>query len=309
MSLLFLCFVSYLPAGFVFDIPDELEKSYRSLQEATANKNVAQVKKLATETSAMARKVMAEPAPESDLRKEYWKRDVAYATDIQIYAEYALFAVAVQSPPETLIDLIDTLGQLSPKSRYMDDAYARYFVALSQTGAAAKIVPYAQKALDNHPDSEDLLLVLADNALNGQQADKAGEYAERILATLPKEPKPDTLSQDEWDKKKNATLGRAYWIAGLVHAGKNQFEQADEDLRGSLPYLKGNDQLLGSALFQLGVVNYNLGKTAANKQLLLEAAGFSEQAAALPGPQAQQAAANAKAMRAEAAKIGAPKKK
>lgn len=308
MSLMLFSFVCFLPAGLSFEIPDELEKSYRSLQEATANKNVAQVKKLAAETVVMARKVIAEPAPESDLRKEYWKRDVAYAKDIELFTEYALYAVAVQSPAETLIDLINTLEQLSPKSRYMDAAYAYYFTALNQTGGAGKIVPYAQRALADHPDSADLLLVLADNALNNQQAGKAGEYAERIVATLPQEPKPDTLSQAEWDKKKGATLGRAYWICGLVHAGKNEYDQGDQDLRASLPYLKGNDQLLGSALFQLGVMNYNLGKKASNKQLLLDGANFSEQAAAIPGPHVQQATANAKAMRAEAAKMGAARK-
>jgi hypothetical protein len=308
MSLIAVCFAFFLPVGLSFDIPDELEKSYKSLQEATAGKNVPQVKKLAAESSAMARKVIAEPAPESDLRKDYWKRDVAYAKEIDLYAEYALFAVAVQSPPATLIDLINALEQLNPKSKYMDDAYAYYFIALNQTGAAGKIVPYAEKALANHPDSEDLLLILADNALNNQQADKAGEYAERIVATLPKEAKPDTLSEADWDKKKGVTLGRAYWICGLVHAGKNQYDQADQDLRAALPYLKGNDQLLGSTLFQLGVANYNLGKTSSNKQLLLDGANFSEQAAALPGPHVQQATANAKAMRAEAAKMGAARK-
>jgi hypothetical protein len=301
-------FVCFLLAGSVLAIPDELEKSYQSLKAATANKDVEQVKKLAAETSAMARKVIAAPEPAGDIQKENWKRDVAYAADIDLYTEYALYALAVQSPPETLIELVLTLEKQNPKSKYMDEVYGYYFAALARTGAAARIVPSAEKALAIFPDCEDTLLVLADDALSRQQPDKAAEYAARIIAVLSNHPKPETLQQDDWDRKKGAALGRAYFVAGVVQAGKNQYMLADQSLRNCLPYVKDNEQMLATTLFQLGVMNYNLGKSAANKQLLLEGAEFSDRAARIPGPYAQSAANNARAMRAEALKMGPAKK-
>jgi hypothetical protein len=60
---------------------------------------------------------------------------------------------------------------------------------------------------------------------------------------------------------------------------------------------------MGPALFQLGVANFQLGKIKLSKAQVLEAAKFSDQAAAIPGPLAQQAWHNAQVMRTEAGKM------
>ena len=50
-------------AGAVFAAPGELEDTFRKLQEAQKQNDPALVKKLAAETCALARKVIATPAP------------------------------------------------------------------------------------------------------------------------------------------------------------------------------------------------------------------------------------------------------
>ena len=59
--------------------------------------------------------------------------------------------------------------------------------------------------------------------------------------------------------------------------------------------------MLGPALFYLGVVNYQLAKTGKtpNKAALQDAARFSEQSAAIPGPFQQSAVKNYNSIRAE----------
>jgi hypothetical protein len=57
------------------------------------------------------------------------------------------------------------------------------------------------------------------------------------------------------------------------------------------------------ALFYLGLANYQLGKITMKKALVLEAAQFSKQAAAIQGPLAQQAWHNAQVMKDEAARM------
>jgi hypothetical protein len=59
----------------------------------------------------------------------------------------------------------------------------------------------------------------------------------------------------------------------------------------------------GPALFYLGMSNYQLGKMTLNKAKMLEAAKFSEQSMAIPGPFQDQARHNSLVIKDEAAKM------
>jgi tetratricopeptide (TPR) repeat protein len=292
-----------LIAGALPALPGDLEDAYKNLKEAEAKKDPAQVKKLAGETCALARRDASLPAPVDDDEKEEWKNHVAYARDVETYTEYALFVAAIQAPPAAAADLLAALEQQNPKSKYLEDAYGRYFLALNQMGEASKIPAVAETALANFPDNEDLLLVLADSAMSNRQSDRALDYAGRLVAVLNNHAKPEGMSDSDWEAKRSAALGRGYWISGMVRSERSQFFEADRDLRAALPLIKGNDAMLAPALFSLGVANYQLGKTAKNKAQVLEGAKFSEQAAAIKSPLAAQASTNARAMRAEALKM------
>ena len=301
MSLAALTFAALLVAGPVIDIRNDLESAFQSLKEATESKqDPAQVKALAAETCALARQVLSAPAPESDTETEAWARHVAHARDIELYTEYALFAAALQAKPATTVDLLAALEQQNPKSKYLGEAYGPYFLALNQTGAASKIPAVAEKAIANFPNNEDLLLVLADTAMRGKRADRALGYANRLVTVLNKHPKPEGASSANWERKRSAALGRGHWIAGLVYSEKTQYYQADTELRAALPLIQGNEEMMGPALFYLGLANYQLGKMMLNKARVLEAAKFSEQSAGLGGPLSQQAWHNALVMKAEA---------
>jgi hypothetical protein len=292
-----------LAAGAPFAISDDLEDAFQNLKEAEAKKDSALVKKLAAETCALARKAASAPAPADAAEKEAWTHHVAYAKEIETHTEYALLATALQGSNDEAIDLLSTLEQQNPKSKYLDDAYARYFLALTQTGAASKIQAVAEKAIKNLPDNEDLLMVLAESAYNRKQFDSAISYAERLIAAMNKHQKPEGMAAADWERKKSLALSRGHWIAGLAHSEKTQWYDADKDLRAALPYIKGNDAMMAPALFYLGVANYQLGSMARNRARVLEAATFSTQAAAIKSPLSDQAWRNAQAMKLEAAKL------
>jgi hypothetical protein len=281
----------------------DLESTYQSLKDAEAKNDAALVKKLSAETSALARAAIAEAAPEAAEEKDGWTKRVAYARDVDSYSEYALYAVAVKSQPATTVDLLAALEEQNPKSKYLDEGYAYYLYALSQAGASAKIPAIAEKGLANFPDNPDLLAVLADHSLAAKQNDRALGYANRLIASLGKHPKPEGMPEADWERKKSTSLGRGYWMAGVISGEKSQYAAADKNLRAALPLIKGNDAMMGPALFHLGVANYNLGKMTANKAKVLEAAKFSDQCAAITGPYAEQAWKNSAAMKAEAAKM------
>lgn len=280
-----------------------LETAYQKLKDATAGKDVAQVKILAAQACALAREEISTPAPTDEDEKEVWNNRVKFAHDVEGYTEYALYATAIGAPPETALDLLATLEQQNAKSKYLADAYGLYFHALHQTGADAKIPAVAEKAIENFPENDDALMVLAEAALGHKQTDRALGYARRLTAAVNKRARPEGVSAGDWERKRSTELASGHWIAGVVQAEKGVYYEADKELRAALPLVAGNDSRKASALFYLGLANYQLGKMTLKKAQVLEAAKFSQEAAAIQGPLAQQAWHNWQVMRDEAAKM------
>ena len=281
----------------------DLEKSYASLKQAESSKDAAQVKKLAVETIALAKQAEKEPVATEGDEAAAKKQQVEYLRSIELHCEYALVASALQSPPDVTIDLVTTLEGLNPKSRYLDEAYGPYMVALTKTGEAAKVPEVAAKALVNFPDNEDLLLVMADHSLGAKQMDRALAYANRLVNVLSHHPRPEGMPAAAWNQKCAESLAHGHWIAGVISGDKGKYVDADKHLRAALPMIKDNPAMNGAALFYLGVANFELGKMTLDKARVLEGEKFSEQAAAIPGALSQQAWKNAQIMKTEAGKM------
>jgi hypothetical protein len=291
-----------LLGGPAVAVADKLEDTFQSLQEAVAKKDPAQVKKLVAEIAPLVKEALAEPAPQSDEEKAVWAQHIDYAKSVGPYMEYALFATSLGTPAATVVDLTSTLEQLNPKSKYLDGAYLPYFVALNQTGGAAKIPAIAEKALENFPENVDLLGLMTDNSRNRSQNDRALAYANRLTAALNK-PKPEGMADADWARKRSMYLSIGYWTAGVISGERNDYAAADRNLRAALPLIQGNNARMGPALFHLGVANYQLGRQFLNKARVLEGAKFSEQCALIPGPYADQARHNALVMKADGDKM------
>ena len=261
---------------------DDLDATLQSLKDAQSKNDIAAVKKLATEVYAIAGKTIAEPEPKAADEKADWAKQVAYARSVTEDAAYAVLAVASQAKPADAVDLMALLESLNPKSQYLDQGYEHYFYALRQLKQEAKIVPLAEKAVANFPNSPDLLAVLADAALAKNQADRALGFARRLIAAFQRT-KPEWQSAADWERRKGALLGAGYYIAGVVAGAQGLYLESNTDLRAALPLIKGNQAMMGPALFYLGLDNYQLGKMTNNKKQLLEGANFSQQAAQVPG--------------------------
>jgi hypothetical protein len=298
-----LCIAILLLAGPVVAGADKLEDAFQLLKTAVESKDAAQVKKLVADIYPLTCEITMSAAPQDEDEKAAWTTQVANAKSVELYAEYALYATAIQSPPAVTVDLISTLEQQNPKSKYLDDAYGPYLLAMNRTGAAAKVPAVAEKAVENFPENEDLLLVLADNAVTRKQSDRALTYANRLTAALNKHSKREGMSAADWERKRSGALGHGYWIAGVIYGERNQYSAADKSLRAALPYIQGNSAMLAPAYFHLGMANYQLGLMTVNKSLVLEGAKFSDQSATIASAYTDQARHNALVMKAQAAKM------
>jgi hypothetical protein len=209
----------------------------------------------------------------------------------------------MQSEPAVLVDLIAALEQQNPKSKYLDQAWGAYLVALNKTRAGAKIPAIARKALANFPENEDLLLYLTDTDMTAKRTDSALAYANRLTAALNKHSKAEGMTAADWERKRGAALAHGYYIAGVLSAEKGLYVPADKNLRAVLPLIQGQPGMMGPALFYLGMANYQLGKMTNSKAKVLEGSKFSEQSMAIPSPYQDQARHNALVMKDEAARM------
>jgi hypothetical protein len=161
-------------------------------------------------------------------------------------------------------------------------------VALTKTGATAKINGVAEKALVNLPSNTDVLLVLADSAYQSKRYDRAATLGSRLIAATGKKPRPGVLAH-------------AYFITGMSYYLQNSFVLADKTLRAGLPALKGADEVtLATALYGLCVSDYQQGRQSLNKAMMVEGAGFCDQSSKVKWSGAQQAWTSAHQIRTEA---------
>lgn len=286
---------------------EELQKAYDQLKQAEARKDAVEVKKWALATSQAARELAAVPEPASDAEKQSWQQRVEWAKQVDLYCEYAMYALALEpGNPARTIELVEAVEALNPKSQYLGQLFGPYVYALNQSGQGAKILAAAERRAEHDPQNEDILLILADGAMGAKKPDQALAYARKLTGLMQTKAKPEGMTDADWDKKKRSALGRGHWIAGVVLADQKAYAEADKSLRAALEHIGADTAMLGPAAFYLGVANYNLGKNARSRALLQEAIKFSDQAAGIAGPYQALAKKNAASMRTELAAM--PKK-
>jgi len=274
--------------------PLDARTAHLCLKAAEAKKDPDLVIKWSTKASEVARKVTATAKPAEEDAVEQWEQDVNFAKQLDLYTEYSLYATALQTnDPAKKILLVESLEQRNPQSQYLPQIASQYFLALRQTGKTEKAVAVAEKALEKDQSNEDMLLVVADYYMQKkEQPEKVLDYSAKLVSLMSSKPAPEGVSATDWQKKKDLTLGLGYWMTGVTYANQNKFGPADKALRQALPFIKGNEQLLASALFYLGLANYKL-------ENILDAIKFNEQCIAIKSPYQARAAQNLKVIRSQ----------
>ncbi|MBV8549724.1 MAG: hypothetical protein JOY54_00365 [Acidobacteriaceae bacterium] len=267
--------------------PDSTEAAYNNLKAAEAKNDPDGVMKWSAETSKLTRKEAASPTAD--------KARVDYAKQVDTYTEYSVYAMSLKTTdPAKIVVLVSSLEQRNPQSPYLSKAYGRYLNALRQTGQGDKAGTEAEQELQRDPSNEDVLLFAADYNREKKDLAKTLTYSQKLIEVMQTKPKPEEVSDADWEKKKQTMMGVAYWMQGISYNGQQQYGQADKALRQALPLVKGDDQLLPVVLFQLGVADFELGKTSKNRAMLQDALKFSQQSAAMKSPVQTDAANNVK---------------
>lgn len=263
--------------------PDDIEYAVVVLKGYEQRPDAAGALKWSEKTSALAREAL----------KTATGADQDYARQVAQYCEYALLNQASKAPAGDALDrLVAALEAQNPQSQYLAGARNAQFVAYRQAGQNERAAQLAEKAIAQEPQNEEMLLVLADQAMKTNDGAKTLVYANRLVEVIKGKPRPLQLSEEDWARRRATLVGAGNWMAGVTLATTGKSAAADASLREALPLL-ADEQMKAAALFHLGVVNYQLGETPKpDLKRLAEALHFSQQSAAIKGPYQANAAKN-----------------
>jgi hypothetical protein len=280
--------------------PADVEDAHTCLKAALeAKRDPDLVLKWAVLTSESARKVAQVPKPAEEDQVEDWTRRVDFAKQVDIYTEYALYAMALQTPdPQKKILFGEALEQRNPQSQYITQVAEQRFLAYIRTGDNAKAVALAEKTLEKDQSNAEMLLAVADNYRTKRQADKVAELTAKAIQVAGSKPKPDGVSDADWSTWRTQIAGRANYVMGLTYAAQERWPQTDQALRAALPSAGDSPDMKAETLFYLGLANYRIAE-AGNIERARDALRFSEQCAAIPGPYQARARTNVKAIRSQ----------
>ena len=143
-----------------------MEDAQQTLKAAEMKKDPDLLLKWSSKTAELAQKVVASPQPKDADEVENWKARVDYARQVNTYTEYSLYAMALGTvDPLKQAALIEALQQRNSKSEYLAKAVDTLFVAYQKSGATDKAVALAQQVAATGNPTEDMLLVLAQDAV------------------------------------------------------------------------------------------------------------------------------------------------
>lgn len=279
--------------------PDDIAIANGNLKAAEGAKDPALITKWAVTTSDAARRAIAAPKPGDD-EEAAWKAAIDYAKQVDTYCDYALYALAAQTPDAAKrVELGELLGKRSPSSKYVAMLRPQLFLAYQQTGNHARALAIAEEDIKSDPNNDDMLIYAASQAYEHQEKPKAAAYAKQLLAILPAKTAPQGVSEADWTRNRNIKTGLAEWMLGVIASNEQHWQDADLHLRAALPNLGHSANLQAETLFHLGLANYKLAEAKNDTKRILEAVKFNQQCAAIASSFQPQARKNLAAIRSQ----------
>jgi tetratricopeptide (TPR) repeat protein len=153
-------------------------------------------------------------------------------------------------------------------------------------------VAFAQQIAANGTPSDDMLLVLTQDAVKKKDRDKVHAYSAKLEEAVSSKPKPEGVADADWTKRKNTILVFAYSTNGEQYFNEGKLAPADQELRKALPLAEDSVAVKTEVLFYLGLANYKMEKAQ-------DAYSFFKACAAVKSPFQAQANKNLIAIRAQ----------
>jgi tetratricopeptide (TPR) repeat protein len=155
--------------------------------------------------------------------------------EIKDPAEYNAYVSAVQQADEAAkISGLEAFLVQYPNSVMKPDALEILMGSYQKTGNAAKMTDAANRLLQNDPNNVRALALLAYSNRGAQKWPDARQYAERGLQAIPQMPKPDGVSDADFQKQKTELSALLNSVAGFSALQMKDNATAQKDLLASV---------------------------------------------------------------------------
>ncbi len=207
--------------------------------------------------------------------------------------EAALFNAALEAAaPPARIAALDEFCQKFPQSVHLNKVNYLYYLAYRDMKDEQKAMSMAEQILSKDRTHEDLLYYVAENLFKQKrELAKVVSYSQDILS-LVKRPKPDSRPEDEWNRQLNLLTTQAHWMIGMAEIYRENFPQANLELRAALSMGSAADSIRPALLTNLGWANYKIKN-------IPDAIKFYKDCAAIPSPYQKAAEDSVKGIRSE----------
>jgi len=277
--------------------PDDVSAAHSALRAVEAKKDPDLIRRWSTQTSTIARRVI-NGKPRDDEESEDYKAKVEFARQVETYTEYSLYFAAVNAGDEKVkTGLIETLEARNPKSEYLAQMRTSQAAVVRQVDLEEAVRAAEESFEKGNFNIDQLFMVASYHMQRRTSPEKVVSYGIKLLEMLETAPRPQGVSQDDWNNRLHDMMGQTNWMVGLIFSTQEKYALADQYLRNALKDIKNQDMVAG-ALYHLGYVNYRIAEEG-DRIRIHDAVKFTADCAKIPSAVQTQAAENLKSMKSE----------
>jgi len=256
--------------------PDNFTVAYRLVAGVAEKGDAEHVFVFGEHIGKMIERYRNAPAPETadpQLWEEQKRVTLSNISDQVAYVGQVMYTIGAQvSGPAARAALLERFVAVFPDSPFAGDAQLLVADAHGQAGNLARKVAFAEKVLSRDPDNVNMLVALAEHfAAQGEQVERAEQYARKALRLLPQAEKPAHLTDAQWAQRKNLQTGLSRSALGQVYVHLIRDNDAVEPLRQASPLLKPYSFYYGRNQYFLGFVLARMKRTLEAREVLTEA--------------------------------------
>jgi len=260
--------------------PDNLSTAVNMVHAADEQGDAKKVFAAGEKVAAIVARYQASPAPEGSSADAWASQKQVALNNAQAdigYAEYAMVNAAYKTAqPSARAALFERYVAAFADSPYTNTVREQTAIAYQQAQNTPKMLETAQGVLTANPNNISMLLLLSDYwSENGQQLDKAAEYAKKALDLLPKAVKPENVTDEQWQQQVSLQKGIALTSLGEVYVNKMENGSAVDAFKQASPLLKSSSVSYARNLYRLGFTLAKIKRTDEARTVLTEAVSIN----------------------------------
>jgi len=260
--------------------PDNFNNAVNMIRAANEKGDADKVSAYGEKAGGILQRFKATPPPDGT-EKEAWQRQKSNTLDANkdniVYVEESVYMVAYRNPNAAKRAVALThFADLFPDSPYATQALGVAATSYQQAQNAPKMLEVANGLLAKDPNNIGMLLLLSDYySEKGEQLDKAETSAKKAVELLGSAPKPEGVTDDQWQQQVSLQKGLALSALGQVNIQKKENATAVENFKTAAPLLKQDANSYARNQYRLGFALLNLKRNAEAKDAFTQAASVN----------------------------------